>query len=133
MLDPWIEDDGLLDVSQEYGVGTIVYSPLAQGLLTNKYLKSIPEDSRAASSSVFLKPEQITKEMQKRLISLNELATSRNQSLAQLALSWVLKDQRITSALIGASKVSQIEDSVQAINHIEFTQEELQSIQTILQ
>lgn len=132
MLDRWVEKDGLFDTTEKYGVGNIVFSPLAQGLLTDKYLKSIPEDSRAASSSIFLKPEQITKEMQERLVALNELAQKRGQTLAQMALSWVLKDKRVTSVLIGASKVSQVEDSAKAIHGIDFSKEELHAIEHIL-
>jgi len=132
MLDRWVEEDGLFDVTEKYGVGNIVFSPLSQGLLTNKYLKAIPEDSRAASGSVFLKPEQITKEMQNKLNALNELAQKRGQTLAQMALSWVLKDERVTSVLIGASKVSQVEDSANAVENIEFSKEELSAINEIL-
>src|SRR5690554_5280107 len=132
MLDRWVEEDGLFDVTEKYGVGNIVFSPLSQGLLTNKYLKAIPEDSRAASGSVFLKPEQITKEMQNKLNALNELAQKRGQTLAQMALSWVLKDERVTSVLIGASKVSQVEDSANAVENIEFSKEELSVINEIL-
>lgn len=132
MLIRSVEDDGLFDTTEKYGVGNIVYSPLAQGLLTNKYLKTIPEDSRAASSSIFLKPEQITKEMQERLVALNDLAQKRGQTLAQMALSWVLKDNRVTSVLIGASKVSQVEDSAKAIHNTEFSKDELNAIEQIL-
>lgn len=132
MLDRWVEDDGLFDTTEKFGVGNIVFSPLAQGLLTDKYLKTIPEDSRAASSSVFLKPEQITKDMQERLLALNELAQKRGQTLAQMALSWVLKDTRVTSVLIGASKVSQVEDSAKAIHGTNFSKEELLAIHAII-
>lgn len=132
MLDRWVEEDGLFDVTEKFGVGNIVFSPLAQGLLTDKYLTGIPEDSRAASSGVFLKPEKITKDLQERLTALNDLAQKRGQSLAQMALSWVLRDKRVTSVLIGASKVSQIEDSVKAIHGTAFSQDELNVINSIL-
>lgn len=133
MLDRWIEDDGLLDITEKLGVGNIVFSPLAQGMLTDKYLTSIPEGSRAASDSIFLKPEQITKDIQDRLVMLHNIAQNRGQTLAQMALSWVLKDERVTSVLIGASKVSQVEDSAQAILNTEFSQDELTEIDKILQ
>ncbi len=133
MLDRWVEEDGLFDTTEKFGVGNIVFSPLAQGLLTDKYLKAIPEDSRAASSSVFLKPEQITKDMQERLLALHDLAQKRGQTLAQMALSWVLKDTRVTSVLIGASKVSQVEDSAKAIFGVDFSKEELSAIEAILE
>lgn len=132
MLDRWVEEDGLFDVTEKFGVGNIVFSPLAQGLLTDKYLTGIPEDSRAASSGVFLKPEKITKDLQERLTALNDLAQKRGQSLAQMALSWVLRDKRVTSVLIGASKVSQIEDSVKAIHGTAFSPDELNVINSIL-
>ena len=132
MLDRWIEEDGLKDVTEKYGVGNIVFSPLGQGLLTNKYLNKIPQDSRAASGSIFLKEENITEEILKGIRDLNVMAEERNQSLAQMALSWTLRDDRITTALIGASKVSQIEDSVAAIKNLDFTKEELKRIDDIL-
>lgn len=133
MLDRWIEEDGLKDVTEKYGIGNIVFSPLAQGLLTNKYLKDIPEDSRAASGSQFLTEDKITEELLAGIRDLNELAKERNQSLAQMALSWTLRDDRITTALIGASKVSQIEDSVATIKNLDFSDAELQRIDTILE
>jgi len=132
MFDRWIEEDGLLDVTEEAGVGNIVFSPLEQGILTDKYLRGMPNDSRAASGSVFLTQKDLTKEVLEKVNQLNELAKERNQSLAQLALAWVLRDKRITTALIGASKPSQIEDSVKTINNLSFTQEELLQINTIL-
>jgi len=132
MLDRWIEEDGLKDVTEKYGVGNIVFSPLAQGLLTDKYLKSIPKDSRAASGSQFLTEEKITEELLNGIRELNAIAIERNQTLAQMSLSWVLRDDRITTALIGASKVSQVEDSVAAINNLSFTQAELDAIDAIV-
>src|SRR5690606_36750132 len=128
MFDRWIED-GLLDVLTENGVGSIVFSPMAQGLLTNKYLGGIPNDSRAAKQNTFLKKDQITEDVLHKIQSLNELASERGQSLAQMALAWVLRKGRVTSALVGASKVSQVEDSVAAINNLEFTEEELAKIE----
>lgn len=133
MFNRWIEDEGLLDLLEEEGVGSIVYSPLAQGLLTNKYLKEIPADSRAAkSTSRFLNKSDITPEKLNKIHKLNELANERGQSLAQMALAWVLRKGRVTSALVGASKVSQIEDNVAALNNLEFSEEELNKIEQIL-
>jgi L-glyceraldehyde 3-phosphate reductase len=132
MVNRWIED-GLLDVLKQEGVGCICFSPLAQGLLTNKYLgDTIPADSRAAGSSQFLSPEQITKAKLSKVVALNEIALSRGQTMAQLALAWVLRHKAVTSALIGASKVSQIEDSVGAIHNLVFDEEELKQIEAIL-
>lgn len=133
MMNRWIETDGLLDVTKEYGVGNIVFSPLAQGLLTNRYLGEIPKDSRVASGSVFLGEKSITVELLNAIRKLNNLALHREQSLAQMALSWVLRDSRVTTALLGASKPSQIEDSVQAIKNLEFSSEELLLIDQILE
>lgn len=131
MLDRWIEAE-LQDVLDEHGVGSIAFCPLAQGLLTNKYLKEIPEDSRAAGHSVFLSSEQITEELVAKLRRLNEVAKERGQTLAQMSLAWVLRGGRLTSALIGASRVSQIEEDVAALNNLDFTEEELQTIDAIL-
>lgn len=131
MLDRWIEDE-LLDVLKEHGVGAIAFCPLAQGLLTSKYLKDIPEDSRAAKANSFLKADKITPDYQARLKKLNALAAARSQSLAQMALVWVLRDARVTSALIGASRVAQIEENVAALANGAFTAEELKTIDGIL-
>lgn len=131
MLERWIEN-GLQDVLDENGVGSIAFCPLAQGLLTNKYLNGIPEDSRAKSSTGFLKEEQITPETLRKVRALNQMAAARGQSLAQFALAWVLRGGRVTSALIGASRVGQIEENVQALNKLDFTEEELSRIETIL-
>lgn len=132
MFNRWVEDDGLLDVLAEEGIGCIAFSPLAKGLLTDRYLNGIPADSRAASSSIFLKTEDITAQKLAKIQRLNELAISRGQSLAQMALAWVLRGDRVTSVLIGASKVSQIEDCAKTINKMAFTKEELDKIERIL-
>ena len=131
MFNRWIED-GLQDVLQENGVGSIAYIPLAQGLLTNKYLNGIPADSRAASSTSFLRKNQVTEELVNKANRLNDIAAERGQSLAQMSLAWVLRDGRITSAIIGASKVSQIEENVGALMNLEFSDEELLRIEEIL-
>ncbi|WP_070000918.1 L-glyceraldehyde 3-phosphate reductase [Cellulosilyticum sp. I15G10I2] len=131
MLERWVED-GLLDVLDEEKVGSIAFSPLAGGKLTNRYLNGIPQDSRAGGQSVFMKPEDITDGLLKKLRALNDLAAKRNQTLAQMALAWVLRENKITSVLIGASKVSQIEDCVDTIKHLEFTVQEITVIEEIL-
>lgn len=131
MLDRWVED-GLLDVLEESGVGSIAFSPLGKGILTNRYLSGIPKDSRAASQSIFLKSDDITEELMAKVRMLNEIAGKRGQNLAQMALAWVLRGKRITSVLIGASKVSQIHDCVQAVEQLSFCQEELDCIDNIL-
>lgn len=131
MLDRWIEG-GLQDVLEEHGVGSIAFTPLAQGLLTNKYLNGIPDDSRAAGPSVFLNESRITPEVLRKIHALNQLAVSRGLSLAQFALLWTLRGGRVTSALIGASRVSQIEENIAALSHGEFSQEELDRIEKIL-
>lgn len=131
MFDRWVED-GLLDVLDEEGVGAIAFSPLAQGLLTNKYFNGIPSDSRAGGPSVFLRPESVTDEKIEKAKKLNEIAKTRGQSLAQLALSWVLRRKKITSVIIGASRLSQIDDNIGALNNLEFTSDELNAIEEIL-
>lgn len=130
MFERWVENE-LLDVLEEEGVGCIPFSPLAQGLLTDRYLQGIPEDSRAAREH-FLKKASITEALLNTVTQLNDIADKRGQSLAQMALAWLLKDQRITSVLIGASSVKQLENSVRAIDNIDFTNEELASIEGIL-
>lgn len=130
MLDRWSEN-GLQDLLKEKEVGSIAFSPLAKGVLTDKYLNGIPKDSRAASSSIFLKPEDITKEILGKVSELNKIALNRGQSLAQMALAWILS-KGVTSVLIGASKVSQIDDSVSAIKNTDFSEEELNLIENIL-
>lgn len=131
MFNRWIED-GLLDVLERYGVGAIAYSPLAQGLLTDRYLEGIPEDSRAAKEHGFLKKEKITDEVLTKVRKLNDIAKERGQTLAQMALAWVLRGGKVTSVLVGASKVSQIEENVKAIENLEFSDEELAKIEAIL-
>lgn len=132
MFNRWVED-GLLDVLGKNGVGSVVFSPLFQGLLTNKYLQGIPEGSRASKAESYLQSADITPEKIAKVKSLNEIAESRGQKMAQLALAWVLRDKRVTSVIIGASKVSQIEDAVGILDNMEFTAEELQLIEEILQ
>jgi L-glyceraldehyde 3-phosphate reductase len=131
MFNRWIED-GLLGVLDEEGIGCIVFSPLAQGLLTSRYLDGIPEDSRAAKPAIFLKREDITDKYLWQAQQLSALAKERGQSLAQMALAWVLRHPGITSALVGASKVSQVEDNVAALNNLEFGESELEKIESIL-
>ena len=131
MFNRWVED-GLLQTLKEEGIGCISFSPLAQGLLTNRYLNGIPEGSRASKSHGFLKPAQITDDKIDKVKKLNELAQSREQTLAQMALAWVLRHETMTSVLIGASKVSQIEEAVSMINKLDFSTDELEKIETIL-
>jgi L-glyceraldehyde 3-phosphate reductase len=126
MLNRWVED-GLLDVLEEHGIGCIVFSPLAQGLLTNRYLDGVPEDSRAVGGDSF-DPGMLSEENLARVRALDELARGRGQTLAQMAISWVLRDPRVTSALIGASRWPQIEDALGALDNLEFTDEELSAI-----
>ncbi|NDI35161.1 L-glyceraldehyde 3-phosphate reductase [Chengkuizengella sediminis] len=132
MFNRWIED-GLQDVLKEGGVGSIAFGPLAQGMLTNRYLGGIPSDSRAAKEeSIFLNKGDVTEEKINKVQRLNEMATNRGQSLAQMSLAWVLRGGRVTTALIGASKVSQIEENVKTMNNLEFSSEELNKIEDIL-
>ncbi|HEG43381.1 MAG TPA: L-glyceraldehyde 3-phosphate reductase [Phycisphaerales bacterium] len=131
MLDRWVED-GLLDVLESEGVGCIAFCPLAQGRLTDKYLDGIPADSRAASEHGFLKRTAITTELVAKVTTLNKIAADRDQSLAQMALAWVLKDERVTSVLIGASKVEQIEENVATLKNLKFTADELAAIEAAL-
>ena len=132
MFNRWIEETGTLAAIEQEGMGCIVFSPLAQGLLTSKYLQSIPEGSRASKPSGFLKSHDITPEKLEKVRSLNRVAESRGQSMAQLALAWVLRDARITSALIGASRVGQIEECVASLNNLVFDRSELDLIEAIL-
>ncbi|MFI1827307.1 L-glyceraldehyde 3-phosphate reductase [Streptomyces sp. NPDC020412] len=127
MINRWIEDDGLLDALEAAGMGCIAFVPLAQGLLTGKYLKGIPEGSRATQGKS-LDPGLLSAEVVRRLNGLNDIAAGRGQSLAQLALSWVLRDPRMTSALIGASSVGQLEENVAALSGAPLTKEELAAI-----
>ncbi|HZX04784.1 L-glyceraldehyde 3-phosphate reductase [Kribbella sp.] len=126
MLNRWIEED-LLDAVGELGVGVIAFSPLAQGVLTNRYLDGIPSDSRAAQGKS-LNPDSLTEETLKHVRALAEIAKERGQSVAQLALAWTLRDDRVTSALIGASSVAQLEDNLATVRNLTFTPEELEAI-----
>jgi L-glyceraldehyde 3-phosphate reductase len=130
MLNRWVERDGLLDTLDDIGVGSIVFTPLAQGMLTGKYLNGVPSDSRAAQGKS-LDDGLLTAEAIKRLNGLNDIAAARGQSLAQMAIAWVLRGGRVTSALIGASKTSQIEDCVAALGAAEFTDGELAAIDAL--
>ncbi|WP_079507480.1 L-glyceraldehyde 3-phosphate reductase [Mesobacillus jeotgali] len=131
MFNRWVEE-GLTDLLQEEGVGSIAFVPLAQGLLTNRYLNGIPEDSRALKPNSFLNEGDVSEEVLRKVRELNEIARERGQSLAQMALAWVLREQKITSALIGASKVIQIEENVAALNRLDFSETELEMIDEIL-
>ncbi|QWU17231.1 L-glyceraldehyde 3-phosphate reductase [Paenibacillus sophorae] len=131
MLSRWIED-GLQDVLEEEGVGTIAFSPLQKGILTDRYLNGIAPDSRAAGPSAFLSEKELTEDVLGKVRRLNEVAAARGQKMSQLALSWVLRGGKVTSALIGASKVSQIEDAAAALRAPELSAEELEKIEGIL-
>lgn len=131
LMDRWIEE-GLTDVLDEEGIGCIVFSPLEQGLLTDKYLKGIPEDSRASKPRTYLNRDQITEEKLSVVRNLDLIARERGQSLAQMAISWVLRLRTVTSALIGASRVSQIEEAVETESNLEFSPEELANIESAL-
>ena len=132
MFNRWVEPE-LLNTLKEEGIGCIPFSPLAQGLLTNKYLGgNIPEGSRASKAHGFLKPANITDDKLAKVNKLNDIAQSREQTLAQMALAWVLRHESMTSVLIGASKVEQIEDAVGTLNRLDFTAEELDQIEVIL-
>ena len=131
MLNRWTEEDGLQDTLQEVGAGMIVFSPLAQGMLTDRYLNGIPEDSRIKTDGRFLRESSITDEKLSQIRALNEVAKRRGQTLAEMALAWILKDGYVTSVLIGASKPAQILDNIKAINNTEFTAQELKEIDDI--
>ncbi|MHA7131870.1 L-glyceraldehyde 3-phosphate reductase [Algoriphagus namhaensis] len=131
MMDRWVEN-GLLDVLSTEGVGSIAFSPLEQGLLTDKYLKGIPEDSRAAKDGRYLSTEQISDAKIKLVSKLNELAKARGQSLAQMAIAWLLKDKRISSVLVGVSKPAQLDDNVAAVKNTQFSESEISAIEEIL-
>ena len=131
MFDRWTEPD-LLPLLDREGVGMIAFSPLAQGLLTDKYLNGIPENSRAAKLTGHLQREQVTEEKIDKIRRLNVLAGQRGQTLAEMALAWLLKDERVTSVLVGASSVAQLEDNLKALRNIAFSPEEIQEIETIL-
>jgi len=132
IFDRTIENNGLKESAYELGKGIIAFSPLAQGMLTDRYLDGIPADSRVKTSGVFLKESQITEEKLEQIRALNSLAGERGQSLAQMALAWVLKDDKVTSVLIGASKPEQILDNIKAIDNTEFSDEELALIDGIV-
>lgn len=132
ILDRKVEQNGLLDAAREEKKGVIVFSPLAQGLLTNRYLDGIPDDSRIRTSGIFLKETALTDDMLAKLRALNEIARERGESLAQMALSWVLRRDEVTSVLVGASKPSQILDNLGAMNAAPFSQEELDRIDEIV-
>ncbi len=132
MFDRNIEEDGLKGYAAENGIGVIAFCPLAQGLLTDKYLNNIPEDSRIKKDGRFLKEDSLTEVRLSQIKGLNEIAAGREQTLAQMALSWILRDGEVTSVLIGASKASQIKENVLIINKVNFTTEELLKIDHIL-
>jgi L-glyceraldehyde 3-phosphate reductase len=131
MLDRWIEDDGLLDVLAEEGAGCIVFSPLAQGILTGKYLAGVPAGSRA-THSVYLKPDQITDDKLAKVRAVSAIAGRRGQPLAQMALAWALRDPRVTSAIVGASSVAQLEENVGTLQNLKFSAGELDEIDRAL-
>jgi len=131
MFERWVEK-GLLEVLETTGMGCIAFSPLAQGLLSNKYLGGIPDNSRAAKAHGALKSTQITPEILTKITALNTLAEKRGQSLAQMAIAWLLRDNRVTSVLVGASSVNQLEDSLQTLKKKDFNQDELKQIEQIL-
>jgi L-glyceraldehyde 3-phosphate reductase len=127
MLNRWVERDGLKDTLQELGVGSIAFSPLAQGMLSTKYLSGVPENSRAAQDKS-LSPNMLSEQALSNIRQLNEIAKARGQTLAQMAIAWVLREGGITTALIGASKPAQITDCAGAINNLNFTPEEIVNI-----
>ena len=131
MFNRWVEN-GLMDVLEETGMGCIPFSPLEQGLLTDKYLKGIPAGSRASKSHGFLRVEDVTSEKVSKSMKLNEIAAKRNQSLAQMAIAWLLKDQRITSVLVGVSSEEQLDDNLKTLDNLKFSDEELKKIELIL-
>ena len=132
MLNRWIEDDGLLDTLEELGIGTIPFSPLAQGLLSDKYLQGVPEGSRATKGKS-IREGHLSEDNLKRIKGLHGIAQKRGQSLAQMAIAWVLKDKRVTTALIGASSVAQLENSYGALGNLAFSEEELKEIDVFAQ
>ncbi|WP_312371354.1 L-glyceraldehyde 3-phosphate reductase [Lachnoclostridium sp.] len=132
LFDRTIEDDGLKSYAAKDGIGVIAFCPLAQGLLTDRYLNGIPKDSRIVTDGRFLKEGDVTEGRLNQIISLQNIAKERGQSLAQMALSWILRDGEVTSVLIGASKASQIEENVKIVGNTKFTEDELKQIETIL-
>ena len=131
MLDRWVED-GLLDTLETLGMGSIAFSPLAQGVLTDRYLQGIPKDSRAGKPTGFLNPDQVTREKIEIVNKLNAIASDRGQSLAQMAIAWLLKDHRVTSVLIGASSVEQLVNNLKTLNNLSFSDDELRRIDEII-
>ncbi len=131
MLDRWVEN-GLLDVLEKYGVGCIPFSPLAQGLLTDKYLKGIPEDSRAKKAHGFLQLSEVTEERIEQMRALNAIAQNRGQSLSQMAIAWLLRNERITSVLIGVSSEEQLINNLGSLSKLAFSSDELRAIEAIL-
>lgn len=131
MFDRWVED-GLLDVIGKEGIGSIAFSPLGQGVLTNKYLDGFPEDSRAVKDARYLNKSQITDEKLGKVRKLNDIAKKRGQSLAQMAIAWLLKDERISTVLVGVSKAEQLIDNVQTLKNLNFSENELKDIEEIL-
>jgi L-glyceraldehyde 3-phosphate reductase len=131
LFERWVEN-GLMDVLGNEGIGCIAFSPLAQGLLTNKYLKGIPENSRAAKSTGFLQVGEVTPDRIEKVIKLNDIAQSRKQSLAQMAIAWLLKDERVTSVLVGASSTEQLTNNLKSLDNLKFEVEELNLIDKIL-
>jgi L-glyceraldehyde 3-phosphate reductase len=131
MLNRWVEK-GLLDTLEQLGVGCIAFSPLAQGMLSSKYLNGVPENSRAAAEGS-LQKDFLTEENLKRVRALNDIAKGRGQTLAQMAIAWVLRDKRVTSALIGARNVEQLDNSLDAVQKLEFTDAELKAIDVYAQ
>ena len=132
IFDRTVERNGLKNMAQKLGKGMICFSPLAQGMLTNRYLNGIPEDSRVRTDGRFLQESRVNKEAVEKITKLNGIAENRGQTLAQMALSWLLKEEVITSVLVGASKPSQILDSIRAVENTEFTKEELEEIDQIV-
>lgn len=131
MLDRWVED-GLLQTLNQEGIGSIAFSPLAQGMLTNKYIKGIPTDSRAGTATSYLGSDQITPELIAKVQKLNALAEKRGQSLAQMAIAWILRHPEVTTVLVGVSRVEQLEDNVRVIDNLAFSDSELTEIESIL-
>lgn len=132
ILDRAIEENGLYDACEKLGKGLIVFSPLAQGLLTDRYLKGVPQDSRIAKDGFFLKQEHLTPKLMQQLEQLNQIAIKRGQTLAQMSLAWLYNKKAVTSVLIGASKVSQLLDNINMVKNTKFTQEELAKIDSIV-
>jgi len=131
MMDRWVED-GLLDVIDREGVGAIAFSPLEQGVLTDKYLKGFPKNSRAVRDGRYLSKNQISKEIIAKVSALNDIAKNRDQSLAQMAIAWLLKDDRITSVLVGVSSTKQLLQNIKAVQNVEFSKTEIKQIQKVL-